>query len=355
MLFNALLPQFSSGEVATTQSSTGWCAVQRTVLAVALGLTLAAAPAWADEYSDVSRFIRAGQLTEATTAADRYLVGKPRDAQMRFLKGVILTEQNKANDAIAVFVKLTEDFPELPEPYNNLAVLYGQQGLYDKARAALEMAIRTNPSYATAHENLGDVYAKLSSQSYAKALQLDPNNAAVAPKLTVIRELFGASKGRPAAPVAAATPATVAPALKPPAVAPATQAPAATPAVAPVAPPPKVAPVAVPPAPVPAPPPIAAAAGSAEVEAAVREWAAAWSARDVKRYLGAYGRDFDPPGKVARAAWEAERKTRILGKNSIRVGISNMTISVNGANATAKFRQDYKADSLDVSAAKCGT
>ncbi len=59
-----------------------------------------------------------------------------------------------------MFTKLSEDYPELPEPYNNLAVLYAQQKQYDKARTALEMAIRTHPSYAIAYENLGDIYAK---------------------------------------------------------------------------------------------------------------------------------------------------------------------------------------------------
>jgi tetratricopeptide (TPR) repeat protein len=121
---------------------------------------------------------------------------------MRFLKGVIQTESGKPADAIGTFTKLTEDYPELPEPYNNLAVLYAGQSQFDKARAALEMAIRTNPSYATAHENLGDVYAKLASQAYSKALQLDSNNTGVQPKLALIRDLFapGAKGQKPTAP-----------------------------------------------------------------------------------------------------------------------------------------------------------
>ena len=143
-------------------------AVRLVTLAAALGAPLV----HADEYSDVNQLVRAGKLADALGKADQYLAGKPRDPQMRFLKGVIQTESGKPNDAISTFLKLTEDYPELPEPYNNLAVLYAGQGQYEKARAALEMAIRTNPSYATAQENLGDVYAKLASQAYSKALQL---------------------------------------------------------------------------------------------------------------------------------------------------------------------------------------
>ena len=135
----------------------------------ALAAALISPLAHADEYGDVNQLVRAGKLADALGKADQYLAAKPRDPQMRFLKGVILTESGKPNDAITVFLKLTEDYPELPEPYNNLAVLYAGQGQYEKARAALEMAIRTNPSYATAQENLGDVYAKLASQAYSKA------------------------------------------------------------------------------------------------------------------------------------------------------------------------------------------
>ena len=163
------------------------------VLACALVTPLA----HADEYSDVNQLLRSGKYSEALSKADQYLASKPRDPQMRFLKGVVQTEAGKPVDAIATFVKLTEDYPELPEPFNNLAVLYASQGQYDKARAALEMAVRTNPSYATAQENLGDIYAKMASQAYAKALQLDSNNASVRPKLALIREVFSAPSAKP--------------------------------------------------------------------------------------------------------------------------------------------------------------
>ncbi len=131
--------------------------------------TLLVAPAFADDMADVTKLLRAGQLIEALSKADAYLGRNPQDAQMRFLKGVILTEQGKSAESIAIFTKLTQDFPDLPEPYNNLAVLFASSGQYEKARAALDMAIRTNPSYATAYENLGDVHAKLASQAYDKA------------------------------------------------------------------------------------------------------------------------------------------------------------------------------------------
>ena len=86
--------------------------------------------------------------------------------------------------------KLSDDFPDLAEPYNNLAALYAAEGDYAKARATLEQALRMNPRYATAHENLGDVYAALAAQSYARALKLDPGNVSVPPKLALARGLY---------------------------------------------------------------------------------------------------------------------------------------------------------------------
>ncbi|MDZ4127495.1 MAG: tetratricopeptide repeat protein, partial [Hydrogenophaga sp.] len=261
---------------------------------MALGTTLA----WAqtEDYAEVNRLLRSGQLAEALAKADQHLVGKARDPQMRFLKGVILTESGKTQDAIATFSKLTEDYPELPEPYNNLAVLYAGQSQFDKARAALEMAIRTNPSYATAHENLGDVYAKLASQAYSKALQLDGTNPAVAPKLSLIRNLFAADTRSAAAASVAAAPASAPVAVKPASPAPAAPVAAVTKPAAPAA--------------VPAAPAVAADA-QREVEAAVRGWAGAWSSKDMNAYLGAYASNFAPPGGQARKAWESDRRARI--------------------------------------------
>lgn len=154
--------------------------------------TLVALSSQADEYTDTSQLVRANKFTEALSKVDSYLANKPADPQMRFLKGVIQRNLGQTATAIATFTKLTEDYPELPEPYNNLAVLYAGQGQYDKARATLEMAIRANPNYATAHENLGDVYVRLASQAYNKALLLDSSNNTVPPKLTLTLEVFKA-------------------------------------------------------------------------------------------------------------------------------------------------------------------
>ena len=342
----SFLHQPSLGDFPTSRLS-----LSGALRVLVLAATLSVTAAYADDYADVNVLVRAGKLAEALTKADQYLAGKPRDPQMRFIKGVIQTEAAKPADAITTFTQITQDYPELPEPYNNLAVLYAGQGQFDKARAALEMAIRTNPSYATAHENLGDVYAKLASQAYSKALQLDGANTGVQPKLALIRTLFAPdAKGQkpaaaaPAAPVAAAKP-TPAPAA--PVVAAAPPAPATKPAPAPTAAAPTASAT-----PAPAPSPAAASGAEKEVEAAVRAWADAWSEKDVATYLGSYGQNFDTPGNQSRKAWEADRRARIVGKSRINVKLSNLSVSVQGGKAVAKFKQDYSANSLNVSSRK---
>lgn len=327
-------------------------------------LVLPASPVRADDLSDVQQLLKSGNAAEALKRADQFLATQPKDAQMRFLKGVALAEQNRANDAVSVFVKITEDFPELPEPYNNLAVLYANQGHYDKARTALEMAIRTNPSYATAYENLGDVYAKLASQAYAKALQVDAGNAAVAPKLALIRDLFtpGGTAARTAArpvAVAAAKPVPAAPvavaATPPPApVPPSTTAAQANAAVAAAAPLPQpgrsMSGVVAPAVAAASPPPAAPEAPQAEVSSAVQAWARAWSRKDLDTYFAAYTPDYT--GGHSRDAWREDRRSKILGKSSIKVNISDLVVTVSGSRATARFRQAYAADSLSVSSRK---
>ena len=338
------------GALFTFQESIGFMNHARSTICTTLRLLALAAAclttaALADEYGDVNQLLRAGKLSEAMVKADSHLAAKPTDPQMRFLKGVIQRNSGKQSEAIATFTKLTEDYPELPEPYNNLAVLYAGQGQYDKARSALEMAIRTNPSYATAHENLGDVYARLASQAYNKALQLDNDNAAVPPKLALIREVFKPNLNNPKPlPTSAVVPAATTVAPAPPAAAQPQVAAPATKAV--------VVPAASSPAPANAASGDGAGIRSSDVEAAVQAWAKAWATKDMSAYLGAYGKEFVPAGKQSRSAWEDERRKRIVGKAKISVKLDDLTVTVNGARAVAKFKQNYQADALSISGRK---
>ena len=321
---------------------------------VGLFLSISALSVNAQTLPEVQSLMKQGQMQQALEKVDGYISTKPKDAQGRFMQGLILTELGRSADAIAVFTKLTEDFPELPEPYNNLAVLYAQQKHYDKARTALEMAIRTHPSYSIAHENLGDVYAKLASQAYDKALQLDSSNTTTQTKLSMIKDLISTSKpGKPgaAAPQAAAEP------VKPVAVQSAVSTPpAAKPAEKAAEPPPvaktpenKVVEEAKAPA---EKPQEAVSAIEADLKKALLGWASAWSRKDVKSYLSYYANDFQTPKGVARKEWEAERAKRIDKPGKLQVTVDDVKVSIANDKATVRFRQNYVSSSLKSSTGK---
>lgn len=370
---------------------------------VTAALLLSGFAARADEGDEVARLYRQGNLVEALEQADAYLSRNPGDAQMRFQKGLILTEQKKTADAINVFSSLSKDYPDLPEPHNNLAVLYASQGEYDKARDALEAAIRTHPSYSTAHENLGDVYAKMASQAYGKALQLDKDNAAAQTKLSMIKDLFtdksrGTNGASASTPVRAATPVpangeslkTAGSTPKPPKKTaadiqkkPAPDKPASTGAtggpvpektagesvgveksathkIALASPPSEKPSIAQPPASAnatnkspeksPAEPaaeksPMANDPG--EIIDTIHAWAKAWSDKNVNAYLAFYADDFRFSGFRTRAAWEKNRHERIARPKSIQVTIGSPKVQfMDATHAKISFRQSYRSDSL---------
>lgn len=305
-------------------------------LLLLLALAISGLRAAADELQDANALFKQGNHAQALDKVNSYLANHPKDAKARFLQGLILTEQNKSTEAIKVFTALTEDYPELPEPYNNLAVLYAAQGQYDKSRIALETAIRTHPSYATAHENLGDIYAKLATQAYDKALQFDKTNTSAQTKLELIKELFSSSPR--AVKVTAKTDTT-----KTDPVA----------AVTPSAPEPQK--VKTDNAAMESQPLATAAAGddTQDVLKTVNDWAGAWSKGDVAAYLAFYAQDFKTPNGESREAWEKSRKERVSRSMSIQVSVIDPKVSLSDAtHAKAGFKQDYRSKTLKSTTAK---
>ncbi len=316
--------------------------------ALLLGAVVGASCAHADDMQEANALLKTGRYPQALEHVDKAIAAKPQDPQARFLKGLILTEQGNTKEAIEVFQRLTKDYPDLPEPYNNLAVIYAGQGEYEKARAALEKSIRTHSSYATAYENLGDVYARLASQAYDKALQLDSSNSTAQNKLMLVRSLVGAApEPRPAAQGGGAKPVAVAaasasPAPPPPPAMAAAPAPAPAKPVAAVKPPVEVA------AEQPAAPVSASTRSTdprGEVLAAVAAWASAWSSRNVNAYLSHYAPDFKTPNGEPRNAWEDLRRRRVGGPERISVEVTHPKVALEGdSKAHVTFRQIYRSD-----------
>ena len=293
----------------------------------------------ADEIQDANKLFKHGQYAQALAKVDAFLVQQPKDAQARFLKALILTEQGQTDESVRLFTALTEDYPDMPEPYNNLAVLYAGQGQYDKAKVTLEKALRTHPSYSTAHENLGDIYAKMASQAYDRALQLDRNKTSPTTKLALIKDLYtppikfyGTKKQ--VASAASPTPASVPTAT---ALLPATT---ITPGVVVAS---KMEPATSKPVVAEAP----ALNSNDEVLKAVNDWAKAWSSKNVNKYLAMYAKDFKTPNHEPRKAWEQQRRERIAKPQPIVVAIINAKVKIlDDTHAAASFIQFYRAGTL---------
>ncbi|MGN7614041.1 tetratricopeptide repeat protein [Magnetococcales bacterium HHB-1] len=155
-----------------------------------VGFLLWAVPTDANDIDAIYRLADQRQFTKAEKAISRFLEHNPEDPRAKFLKGLILTEQKRNKEAIEIFKQLSEDYPQLPEPFNNLAILYAERGEYEKARDALIQVTTNHPNYATGYENLGDVYANLASQAYHRAWKIDQNNRTVQEKLALTKKFF---------------------------------------------------------------------------------------------------------------------------------------------------------------------
>lgn len=329
--------------------------------------------AQAGNLAEVSHLYKNGKTDEALIALDAYAASLPKDGwgrnvtQARFLKGVILADLKRTDEAIRIFTKLTLDYPGLPEPYNNLAALYVAQGKYVAARDTLERAMHTDPTYATLHANLSDVYAKLSTQAYENTL--GTSSGKVAPER--IKELcdnYGkmASQAAGRKIVAHADadflllrdiPASRTAAAQPPAHVDVDEMAMETPAS------PAASGMAAPAASLGPKPAAEKDAPSAPLDNVPEEkrailntiqgWSNAWSSKNVNGYLAYYAPDFKLPGGGSRSAWAAQRRERISRPKSIRIGVEAPQVTLSDSrHARVTFKQSYRSDSLQTSSRK---
>jgi len=306
-----------------------------------------------DAANQISSMIQTGQFENALNTIDNELKAKPKDPLLKFQRGIALSGLGRNDDAIVEFSKITEEYPQLPEPYNNLAVLYSSKGDLAKAKTSLELAIKAQPNYATAYDNLGDIHSKLANQYYQQAITIDSNNVSAKSKIDLLapittiaigsRQVYNsraASAAFPSAPPVivqdekySKSRNKMANEIKEPKEVKVTKKPVVkekspkddkkleTPVIDNA---PKTA-------------------EQTEIIKNVNDWANAWSSKNVNGYLSHYASDFKPENGD-KAKWEENRKLRIQDKGNISVSVSNPVVNIKGDTATVNFRQTYKSD-----------
>ena len=147
--------------------------------AAALALSAPAAAGVTPEVSagtaeSIGALLQAGRYQEALETIDALPRESRAQPQIRLYQGMSLMALDRRPEALRAFEALAAERPDMPEPFNNMAVIQAADGRYGEARLLLESALRADAGYSVALENIGDVYIKLANQSYARLLTLDP-------------------------------------------------------------------------------------------------------------------------------------------------------------------------------------
>ena len=176
--------------------------------AAVLALAAAGAHAQGNAYDAVQALLAQGNSAHAVQQAEQYLAANPQDAQMRFLLANALAASGRESDAQTLLRQMCDDYPELAEPWNNLAVLHAAAGRLDDAAAALQEALRRNPDYVTALDNLGEVRVRQAYEAWQRAVALDAGvRARLQPHVTALRGMTAPATQAASAVKAASAPA----------------------------------------------------------------------------------------------------------------------------------------------------
>jgi len=295
----------------------------RRYLVLFVGLLLAGDVLAANASPRLQLLIEQSQFVAAAQSGEKLLLQNPQDSEARFLTAYAYQMSGKPDQAILLYETLIRDNPALPEPRNNLAMIYLARGDYDLASQLLIDAINTRSSYATAYANLSLVYKGIASEAYRRAVSesSEPENYNHEIKLTAITSLEAVAAGQPPMPppmpqVALQTEAATAPAVAEPA---AQQVANSTPT------------------------PVNSVDLQTSLIDSVHNWAEAWSGKQFDAYTAAYVPDyrdrFDTHEK-----WLQHRRGRIMRPGEIKVEVSGFAIKQRGdKRASIDFVQAFSS------------
>ena len=255
---------------------------------------------------EIKILLKNGDYTNAEKLTNQSIEKNLNNPELLFFKGIIETNQGKNNQAIDTFRDLTERFPKLPEPFNNLAVLYAGKGQFRLAKEILEQAIKTNPSYLTAHINLGDIFTKMASEAYNKALEIDKSNNIAITKLSMITQLFNYNPDTKNTIMGSMTEKEEAKNIK-----------------------------------------LSKKELMKNTLILIENWKTAWENKDIENYLNSYSSNFIYPNNMNKTQWEKYRTNRIVPKKLINILISNIKIKFVKEKIKATFTQNYKSGKLN--------
>ena len=269
---------------------------------------------YAADIKSINLLIESKDYKSASEEIEKLLINDSDDPQLLFIKGVLFSEMGKQNEAIKVFEDLSKSHPNLPEPYNNLAVLYAQKGDFLAAKNALEKAIKTHPSYSTAHVNLGDLYTRMASESYNQALQIDKSNQSAKTKLSLIKRLFNFQ------PIGKNVALKISEENE--------KAESESNLNAPIT------------------------INPSQVNEFIESWKNAWSSKDFDNYINHYSLDFMNNKNQNYEKWKKFRKPRIIYKDEIFIEISNLYFEVQKEIVEVSFNQTYKSNNISSTSKK---
>ena len=255
---------------------------------------------------EIKHLLKNGNYNKAETIIGGSIENSLNNPEILFYKGIIETNLGKTNQAIDTFRDLTERFPELPEPFNNLAVLYAEKGQFRLAKEILEQAIKTNPSYLTAHINLGDIFTKMASEAYNKALEIDKSNNIAITKLSMITQLFNYNPNTKNTAIDSIKTKDEVKIIK-----------------------------------------LSKKELRKIILNSIENWKTAWEGKDMKNYINAYSSNFIYPNNMTKSEWEKYRTNRIVPKKIINISISNIKLKFKKEIITATFTQYYKSGRLN--------
>ena len=286
----------------------------RRYLLVLLCLLLPGTALAAASTQQLQLLVEQKKFVKAVLEGNDILQQDPTNTRARFLTAYSYQMIAKTDKAISLYQDLIRDHPTLPEPRNNLAMIYLEQGDYDLASQMLVSAINTRISYAIAYANLSQVYKGIASEAYRRAISqsTEPAKYTHDIELTAITRLdFQGSETAPKI----ANLSVSQPVLKEPLA----EDIATTQTVV-----------------------NAANEGTLLIEK-VRNWAQAWSSKDFDNYRASYAPDYRAKFNT-HEQWVKYRQKRILRPGDIKVEVSDFTVKQRGANlATVDFTQAFSS------------